>query len=154
MTKEFLNVEVVSIVQAINELLTNTDKVKELPIKMRWAIKKNILAFSPTVKTFEDLRRELVEELQKEFFNDEKSHPVETELENGEKEEARQVNDEYLVEYEEKVRELNGKLEELLNEKNEYEIYTIDMDEFVNGISTDTKLEFNDIDLLSFMGEE
>jgi len=154
MTKEFLTVEVVNLVQAINRLLTNAEKVRELPIKIRWAIKKNINTFSPTVRAFEDLRRELVDELQAEFFNDEKSHLVSMDNEDGGNEEYRQVNDEYLEEYEERVKELNGKLEELLSEKNEYEIYTIDMDEFVEGISKDTKLEYNDIDLLSFMGEE
>ena len=59
MTKELLNVEVVNLVQSINRLLTNAEKVRELPIKIRWAIKKNINVFSPTVKSFEDLRREL-----------------------------------------------------------------------------------------------
>lgn len=150
MTKELLNVEVVDLVQLINKLLSNAEKVKELPIKIRWAIKKNMNVFSPTVKAFEDLRRELIDELQKEFFNEEKSHIVNTE----DDEEVRQVNDEYMDEYNNKVNELNSKLQELLGEKNEYEIYTVDMDEFVESLPNDTKLEYDDIDLLSFMGEE
>ena len=43
---------------------------------------------------------------------------------------------------------------ELLSENNEYEIYTVNMDEFVEGLPDDTKLEYDDIDILSFMGKE
>ena len=154
MTKELLNVEVVNLVQSINRLLTNAEKVRELPIKIRWAIKKNINVFSPTVKSFEDLRRELIDELQKEFFNEEKSHIITENDEDGNGEEVRQVNDEYMDEYNERVNELNSKLQELLGENNEYEIYTVNMDEFVESLSNDTKLEYSDIDMLSFMGEE
>ena len=57
-------------------------------------------------------------------------------------------------EYNERVNELNSKLQELLGENNEYEIYTVNMDEFVESLSNDTKLEYSDIDMLSFMGEE
>ena len=67
--------------------------------------------------------------------------------------EIRKVNDEYMEEYENKVQELNGKLQELLAEKNEYEISTVDMDAFVNGLTEDTALEFNDIEIFSFMEE-
>ena len=57
-------------------------------------------------------------------------------------------------EYNERVNELNSKLQELLSENNEYEIYTVNMDEFVEGLPDDTKLEYDDIDILSFMGKE
>ena len=154
MTKELLNVEVIDLVQSINRLITNTEKVKELPIKIRWAIKKNINTFSPTVKVFEDLRRELIDELQKDFFNEEKSHVITAKDNVGNDEEVRQVNDECMDEYNERVNELNSKLQELLSENNEYEIYTVNMDEFVEGLPDDTKLEYDDIDILSFMGKE
>ena len=154
MTKELLNVEVINLVQSINRLITNTEKVKELPIKIRWAIKKNINTFSPTVKVFEDLRRELIDELQKDFFNEEKSHVITAKDNVGNDEEVRQVNDECMDEYNERVNELNSKLQELLSENNEYEIYTVNMDEFVEGLPDDTKLEYDDIDILSFMGKE
>lgn len=154
MTKRLSNAEVVDLVYNVNKLLSMSEKVKELPIKIRWAIKKNMNLFSPTVKSFEDLRNELVNELQSEFFNEEKSHPATVKNENGDDEEVRQVNDEYMDEYNKKVNEINEKLQELLKEDNEYDIYTVNMDEFVDGIPDDTKLVFDDIDLLSFMGEE
>lgn len=153
MKKELYNIEVINTVAAINKLISNQDKVKELPIKIRWAIKKNMSVFSPTVKNFDDMRQELVSELQAEYFNEEKSHVEEMELEDGKKEEFRKVNDEYMEEYEAKVNELNAKLQEVLTEKNEYDIYTVNLDEFVQHLGDDTALDFDDIDVLSFMDE-
>lgn len=149
MKKEFYNIEVVNVVAAINQILGDSEKAKDLPIKFRWALKKNIAALTPTVKNFEEFRQELIEELQKEYFNEEKSHVDKDE--NGN--EIRKVNDEFMEEYNNKVSELNEKLQELLAEKNEYEISTVDMDEFVNGLPSDTALEFNDIEIFSFMEE-
>lgn len=149
MKKEFYNIEVVNVVAAINQILSNGEKAKDLPIKFRWALKKNISALSPTVKNFEEFRQELIDELQSEYFNEEKSHIDKDD--NGN--EIRKVNDEYMEEYGEKVNELNEKLQELLGEKNEYEISTVDMDDFVNGLPSDTALEFDDIEILSFMEE-
>lgn len=154
MTKELFNIEVVETVQAVNRLLENKEKVKELPIKIRWAIKKNFASFSPTVKSFEDLRQELVGELHEEFFNEEKSNLKKVKMEDGSEDEVRQVKDEFMEDYEKRVNELNLKLQELLGEKNEYDIYTVDLDEFVESLPNDTKLTFEDIDVLSFMGNE
>ena len=149
MKKEFYNIEVVNVVAAINQILSNSEKAKDLPIKFRWALKKNISALSPTVKNFEEFRQELIDELQGEYFNEEKSHIDKDD--NGN--EVRKVNDEYMEEYGKKVNELNEKLQELLGEKNEYEISTVDMDDFVNSLPSDTALEFDDIEILSFMEE-
>lgn len=153
MKKEFFNIEVVTAYQAINKVLEDNNKTKDMPIKFRWALKKNLAVFSPTVKTFEEFKQELITELQNEYFNEEKSHAEVLEKENGEKEEFRKVNDEYMDEYKERVDELNEKLQELLSEKNEYEISIVDMDEFVEGLPKDTSLTFSDIELFSFMGE-
>jgi phosphoglycolate phosphatase-like HAD superfamily hydrolase len=152
MTKEFYNIEVINIVPAINKILEDANKTKDMPIKFRWNLKKNLEALSSTVNSFNEFKQELVDELQKEYFNEEKSHEETMETEEG-TQEFRKINDEYMDEYKEHVNELNKKLEELLSEKSEYEICTVNMDEFVNGLSDDTALEFADIELLSFMGE-
>jgi len=149
MKKEFYNIEVVNVVAAINEILGNAEKVKDIPIKVRWALKKNMSVLSPTVQNFEEFRQELIKELQEEYFNEDKSH-VETDDEGRE---IRKVNDEFMDEYNDKVQELNNKLQELLGEKSEYDIHTIDMDSFVEGLPNDTALEFNDIEIFSFMEE-
>lgn len=148
-TKEFFNIEVVNVVAAINQILSDANKVKDLPIKFRWALKKNLTALNPTVKDFEEFRQELVNELQEEYFNEEKSHIEKDENDN----EVRKVNDEFMEEYDNKVQELNGKLQELLAEKNEYSIHTVDMDTFVEELPKDTALEFDDIEIFSFMEE-
>lgn len=150
MKKEFYNIEVVNVVSALNQILGNSEKVKELPIKFRWALKKNLAVLNPTVRNFEEFRQELIKELQDEYFNEEKSH-IEKNEETGE--ELRKVNDEFMDEYEKKVNELNTKLQELLGEKAEYDISTVDMDAFVEGLSDDTALEFDDIEIFSFMEE-
>lgn len=153
MKREFYNIEVVNFVSEVNKILEDENKTKDMPIKFRWKLKKNLAVFSSTVQTFEEFRKELVEELQSEYFNDEKSHVEKLENE-GEEQEFRKINDEYMEEYKEQVNDLNEKLQELLGEKNEYEIDTVDMDEFVNGLPNDTSLEFADIEILSLIGKQ
>lgn len=147
--KELYTLEVVNLMAEIKKILDNEEKAGALPIKFRWELKKTISELMPTVKNFEEFRQELVDELQKEYSGDDKSH-VET-MEDGT--ESRKVNDEFLGEYEKRVNELNAKLQEVLTEKNEYTIHTVDMDAFVENLPDDTPLEFNDIEIFSFMGE-
>lgn len=152
MKKELYNIEIINILPAINKVLEDKEKTKDMPIKFRWALKKNLQAFSSTVKSFDEFKQELIDELQSEYFNEEKSHEETMETDEG-TQEFRKINDEYMDEYKAKVEELNEKLRELLGEKNEYEIYTYDMDDFVANLPDDTALKFEDIELFSFMGE-
>ena len=152
MNKEFYNIEVINLLPAINKVLGDKEKTKDMPIKFRWALKKNLQAFSSTVNSFNEFKQELVDELQNEYFNDEKSHEETMETEEG-TQEFRKINDEYMEEYRTKVDELNDKLRELLGEKNEYEIHTYDIDDLVANLPNDTALEFDDIELFGFMGE-
>ena len=153
MKKEFYNIEVVNLLPAINKVLEDKEKTKDMSIKFRWALKKNLQAFSSTVNSFNEFKQELIDELQNEYFNDEKSHEETMETEEG-TQEFRKINDEYMEEYKIKVEELNEKLRELLGEKNEYEIHTYDMDEFINSLPNDTALKFEDIELFDFMIEK
>lgn len=147
--KELYTIEVINLVAGINKILADEKKTKDLPVKFRWTLKKNMSEFSETARNFEEFRQELVEELQKEYASDDKSH-TET-LEDGT--ETRKVNEECMEEYEGRVNELNAKLQEVLAEKNEYDIHTVDMDAFVDGLPDDTALEFSDIEIFSFMEE-
>ena len=153
MKKEFYNVEIINLLPMINKILEDKEKTKDMPIKFRWALKKNLQAFSSTVNSFNEFKQELVNELQDEYFNDEKSHEETMETEEG-TQEFRKINDEYMEEYKTKVDELNDKLRELLGERNEYEIHTYDIDDFVTNLPNDTALEFDDIELFSFMAVE
>ena len=152
MKKELYNIEIINLLPAINKVLEDKEKTKDMPIKFRWALKKNLHAFSSNAKSFDEFKQELVDELQSEYFNDEKSHEETMETDEG-TQEFRKINDEYMDEYKAKVEELNEKLRELLGEKNEYEIHTYNMDDFVANLPNDTALEFDDIELFGFMGE-
>lgn len=152
MKKEFYNVEIINTLPAINKVLKDKEKTKDLPIKFRWTLKKNLQALSPTVVSFNEFKQELIDELQNEYFNEEKSHEETLETDEG-TQKFLKVNDEYMEEYKAKVEELNEKLRELLDEKNEYEISTVDLDDFVDNLPDDTALKFEDIELFSFMGE-
>ena len=150
MKKEFYNVEIINTLPAINKVLDDKEKTKDLPIKFRWTLKKNLQALSPTVVSFNEFKQELIDELQNEYFNEEKSHEETLETDEG-TQKFRKVNDEYMGEYKAKVEELNEKLRELLDEKNEYEISTVDLDDFVDNLPDNTALKFEDIELFSFM---
>jgi len=150
MKKEFYNVEIINTLPAINKVLKDKEKTKDLPIKFRWTLKKNLQALSPTVVSFNEFKQELIDELQNEYFNEEKSHEETLETDEG-TQKFLKVNDEYMEEYKAKVEELNEKLRELLDEKNEYEISTVDLDDFVDNLPDNTALKFEDIELFSFM---
>lgn len=152
MKREFYNIKIVNLFPAINRVLEDKEKTKDLPIKFRWTLKKNLQALSPTVVSFNEFKQELIDELQNEYFNEEKSHEETLETDEG-TQKFLKVNDEYMEEYKVKVEELNEKLRELLDEKNEYEISTVDLDDFVDNLPDDTALKFEDIELFSFMGE-
>lgn len=164
MTKTFSMIETLNIVSYINNNMSE-DQVKELPTKVRWNLKKNMDKLVSAAKRFEDFRDELIKELQTNYFNDEKSYEyTETKRdEDGnpvlnadgieETVQMRKVKDEYQEEYEAAVQELNGKLQEILGEKNDYEINVIDMDAFVDSLPNDTSIDYDCLSILSFMDE-
>ena len=164
MTKTFSMIETLNIVSYINNNMSE-DQVKELPTKVRWNLKKNMDKLVSAAKRFEDFRDELIKELQTKYFNDEKSYEyTETKKDdNGnpvlnadgaeETVQMRKVKDEYQEEYEAAIQELNSKLQEILGEKSDYEINTIDMDAFVDSLPNDTKIDYDCLSILSFMDE-
>ena len=69
--------------------------------------------------------------------------------ENGEDTPARKVKDEYFTEYQNKINELNGKLNELAITKESYEFTPIDMEKEIERINVDCNLDMDDLDMLS-----
>ena len=65
----------------------------------------------------------------------------------------RKIKDEYLDEYTSAVNELNEKLQEILNEQNDVDISTINMDAFVENLPDDTSIGYDFLSILSFMDE-
>lgn len=163
-TKTFSTIEVVNVVAYLTDTMTE-EQAKELPTKFRWNLKKNMEKFAPVAKRFEEFRDELIKELQASYFNDEKSYEyLETKKdENGnpvlneegaeETVPMRKIKDEYFDEYEKAITELNNKLQEILAERNDYDINVVDMDTFVDNLPDDAKIDFDCLNILSFMDE-
>lgn len=158
MKREFYTLELVNIVAYFNQM--GQEKLSALPTKMRWYIKKNLGKIAPTVKQFEDFRTELVTELQQKWFDDEHSEEVvQTKIQDGQPvldengsevtETVRKVKDEYLDEYSKAVSDVNERLKEILTERVEIKIDPIDVDGFVETMSDDCPITFEDLDILS-----
>lgn len=160
--KEFINLAAINVVAFFSQ---NAELVKELPIKMRWALKKNLSEFETTVKNFEDFRQELITELQEKYFDDKHSEeamiakldengvPVMDAEGNTVEEPGRKVKEKYMAKYNEAVDEINNKINELLAEKNEYKITTVNIDKYVESLPDDAAVSFELLEMLSFMDE-
>lgn len=161
MKKNFKNIEVLNIVSYVNKM--SKEKADELPLKFRWNLKKNMDKLRPIAETYESFRNERIQELQKEWFNEEKSeefmqtktdesgNPILDADGNEVTEPMRKIKEEYMEDYRKVVDELNAKLNEIAYEDNEVEIATVDFDAFIDNLSDDSKIDFDDVTMLSFM---
>ena len=144
MKKIFKNIEVLNIVAYVNQM--PKEKLDELPLKFRWNLKKNMDKLRPIAESYETFRNERVQELQREWFNEEKSEefmqtktdengePMKDEDGNEITEPMRKIKDEYMEEYQKTVSELNGKLNEIAYEDNEVDLATIEFDTFIDSL--------------------
>lgn len=140
------------------------EKIKELPIKIQWNLLSGVKELQPVVGKFEDFKKRLETDLQNEYFgNDEKSEDFEREQknENGdiiygddEKpviENLRKIKDDYVEEYKNKVNELNAEINKLLIETTTYNFKEINLDDVVDSLREDTKINLDDISMMSFI---
>lgn len=139
------NLKTETIVGVVLYLQNNVSKeeIQVLPTKLRWNLKKNLDKILPIAKQFQDFKDEVLKEIQEKYFTDEKSELV--------GKDSRKVKDEYIDEYKQDVEELNKKLNEILDEDNEIEIATVDLDAFVDSLPNDTIISFDTLEVLSFM---
>lgn len=149
MTKELLVMECININGWYNKVRADKNKLKGLSVPTLWALRKNMKKIAETVESFNELKASLENELQEEFFNDEKSEETTVKGENGEDTPARKVKDEYFSDYQKKINELNGKLNELAITKESYEFTPIDMDKEMERLNIDCNLDMDDLDMLS-----
>lgn len=149
MTKELLVMECININGWYNQIRADKNKLNGLSVSTLWALRKNMKKITETVDSFNELKSSLENELQEEFFNDEKSEETMVKDENGEDTPARKVKDEYFTEYQNKINELNGKLNELAITKESYEFTPIDMEKEIERINVDCNLDMDDLDMLS-----
>lgn len=149
MTKELLVMECININGWYNKIRADKNKLNGLSVSTLWALRKNMKKIAETVDSFNELKASLENELQEEFFNDEKSEATIVKGENGEDTPARKVKDEYFNDYQKKINELNGKLNELAITKESYDFASIDMDKEIERLDVDCNLDMDDLDMLS-----
>ena len=149
MTKELLVMECININGWYNKVRADKNKLNGLSVSTLWALRKNMKKIAETVDSFNELKSSLENELQEEFFNDEKSEETVVKGSNGEDTPARKVKDEFFGEYQKKINELNSKLNELALTKESYDFSAIDMDKEVERLNTDCNLDMDDLDILS-----
>lgn len=151
MEKSFSTLEIINIVAWYKQARENEKKpLSELPLKWQWILKKNISAMNTVAENFNSFRDEAEKSLREEFATDEKSI-IDTD-ENGQ--EIRRVKDEFLSDFQEKTNEFNKRLGEIIAEMNTIEITTINIDELIDSVGDTSNLTIDDLDILSFMGEE
>ena len=149
MTKELLVMECININGWYNKIRADKNKLNGLSVSTLWALRKNMKKIAETVDSFNELKASLENELQEEFFNNEKSEEVTVKGENGEDTPARKVKDEYFTAYQKKINELNGKLNELAITKENFEFTPINMENEIERLNADCNLDMDDLDMLS-----
>lgn len=163
MYKTFTSLETLNIVSFINQFSSNSEKMDSLPLKFKWNLSKNLKKLAPIAQDYEAFRDKELQKIQHSWFDEEHSEEFmqtkygadgKPELdESGAEitEPARKIKDEYMDEYRKVVEELNGKLNEIITENNKIELSCVDFDEFVENLPDDTKLDIQDLNMLSFM---
>lgn len=149
MTKELLVMECININGWYNSIRADKNKLNGLSVSTLWALRKNMKKIAETVDSFNELKASLENELQEEFFNNEKSEETIVKGSNGEDTPARKVKDEYFDAYQNKIKELNGKLNELAITKESFEFTPINMENEIERLDTDCNLNMDDLDMLS-----
>lgn len=162
-TKTFTTLEILNIVAFINQFTTNEEKMDSLPLKFKWNLSKNLKKLAPIAQEYDAFREKELQALQTTWFNEEHSDEImqpkigldgNPELdESGAEitEPARKIKDEFLDDYRATVNELNGKLNEIAMEQNDVELSCVDFDEFVENLPDNTKLDIQELTMLSFM---
>lgn len=136
------NFEALNIYNYVNRQENNKypmlDLLNKLNVKVKWAFRANFKKIEEIIKLYNDV----LKDLQNEYSDD--IHSIEsTETdENGKELKIRTVKDEYIKDYQNKIREL-------LDQENEIYVKIINIEDIEN-----TDLNFADLEILSFMINE
>lgn len=149
MTKELLVMECININGWYNQVRQDKNKLNGLSVKTLWALRKNMKKIAEVTDYFNEFKENLEKEVKDDFFNDEKSEETTVKDSDGNETPAQKVKDEYLAEYQEKVNEVNKKLNELVLTKEEFDFTPIDIESEVERLDTDCNLNMDDLDILS-----
>lgn len=149
MTKELLVMECININGWYNQVRQDKNKLNGLSVKTLWALRKNMKKIAEVTDYFNEFKENLEKEVRDDFFNEEKSEETTVKDSDGNETPAQKVKDEYLTEYQEKVNEVNKKLNELVLTKEEFDFTPIDIESEVERLDTDCNLNMDDLDILS-----
>lgn len=164
MNKILTLAEVLNICAWYEETVKNhQDQLNELPMKVRWSLKRNIEKLLPEIKTWEEFRTPEWEKFRGEWFTEEKTNKVMQNVTDGDgndvldengavrTQEVLQIKDEYLNDYTVAMNEYNQKMYDVLSETNIYDLKLFDVDEFVESLPDTTSINIEFLDMLSFM---
>jgi len=150
MNIKITNIEAVSAVEWYNQ---TQEKLKELPLKVQWTIRKNIKALQPTHEEFNNFRAELDQKKNEEWFVEGNGKCEKVENEDGD--EVLKILDDYIEEFVEYNNNLNQQLNEILVEETEYEVTPIDIEGIVDYIDEkEIEFDMNDIEVLTLFEEK
>lgn len=140
--KKLTNLEVSNIYNYFNRNENNTFPMLELlnqfSVKAKWAFRINLKKIEEIVKLYNDV----LKDLQLEYSDDEHSTESTETDDKGKETTIRTVKDKYIKEYQDKM-------QELFNQENDISVRTISIDDIA-----DVKLDFVDLEMLSFMIDE
>ena len=149
MTKELLVMECININGWYNQVRQDKKKLNGLSVKTLWALRKNMKKIAEVADYFKEFKEGLEQEIKDDFFNSEKSEETVVKDNEGNETPAQKVKDEYLQDYQTRINEINGKLNELVLTKEEFDFTPIDIESEVERLDTDCNLNMDDLDILS-----
>ena len=128
---------------------TQSPILNGLSVKTLWALRKNMKKIAEVADYFKEFKEGLEQEIKDDFFNSEKSEETVVKDNEGNETPAQKVKDEYLQDYQTRINEINGKLNELVLTKEEFDFTPIDIESEVERLDTDCNLNMDDLDILS-----
>ena len=148
------NTQVFEVVGWYNNDFKKNKRNEVLPLKLQLDLQRNIGSLIEAAQSYEKVCKQLVMNVQKEYFTEEKT--IEKKKiqkdENGEEKEVFEhiLKDEYKEEYNEKINDINEKIQELGKEGEVYTLRVFDLDTFVD---SNPPLTVDDLYMLTFMDE-
>lgn len=158
MTKQLMNLELYNLVEWYTNVRTNTttkDKFNCLPFKVQYALKSNMKTIEKAIEPFKELRDEYVEPLRAEYFTEDRTDKKTVKGEDGNEQEVVQLKAEYIPEFQDKLKVVNEKLQEVLLEKVDVQVICYDFDTLVDELDDKEIEKYNmtldDFNMLEFM---
>ncbi len=151
MNKTIMNIAAVNVIAWYTQDGTQ-EKLKKLPLKMQWVIRKNMRVLEPLSKEFTDFRDELVQKRNDEWFVEDNGK---CEKVTKDDQELLKIKEEYMDEFKEYEDSLNQQLNEIAIEENDVDLIPIILDDFVEAAdAANSGIDIDDLDMLSVFEEE